>query len=75
RTVPVRAKIERIGGFSAHADRNELIQWVTALEENPKKVFITHGEESVAMSFADHLEEKTGWSTIVPEYGQTITLD
>jgi metallo-beta-lactamase family protein len=74
-TVPIRARIEKIGGFSAHADRNELLQWITTLEENPKKVFITHGEEEVAENFADFLHEQTGWTTYVPEYRETVTIE
>jgi metallo-beta-lactamase family protein len=72
---PVRARIERISGFSAHADQNELYQWISSIKEPPRKVFITHGEESQAEAFGKFLTEKTGWSCIVPDYEQEVMLD
>jgi metallo-beta-lactamase family protein len=71
----VRARIERISGFSAHADQNELFHWISSLKEPPRKVFITHGEESQATAFGKFLTEKTGWSCVVPDYEQEVILD
>lgn len=72
---PVRARIAQIGGFSAHADREGLLAWVRALKKPPRKVFVTHGEEGAAESFADLLREKTGWDALVPTYKQSAILD
>lgn len=72
---PVAARIERISGFSAHADQNELHQWLSSIQEPPRKVFIVHGEESAATAFQQFLGEKTGWTCVVPEYEQEVTLD
>jgi metallo-beta-lactamase family protein len=72
---PLRAKIEKISGFSAHADRDELLRWIAALKKAPRRVFIIHGEPDAASAFKKFLSEKTGWSCTVPEYQQSITLD
>jgi metallo-beta-lactamase family protein len=72
---PVRARIERISGFSAHADRNELHRYLSSLKEPPRKVFITHGEESAATAFQQFLTEKTGWTCVVPDYEEETMLD
>jgi metallo-beta-lactamase family protein len=72
---PVRARITRIEGLSAHADRDELLRWISGLSVNPKHVYITHGEEASAESFSAFLHEKTGYETSVPSYGDTVTLD
>ena len=72
---PVRARIERISGFSAHADQNELYRWISSLQQAPRKVFVTHGEESAAAAFKEFLTEKTGWNCVVPEYEQEVVLD
>ena len=72
---PVRARIERIGGFSAHADQNELYRWISSLKEPPRKVFMTHGEESAAIALQQFIAEKTGWTCVVPEYEQEVVLD
>jgi metallo-beta-lactamase family protein len=71
----LKARIERISGFSAHADQNELYQWISSIKEPPRKVFVTHGEESQAVAFQKFLSEKTGWDCMVPEYEQEVVLD
>jgi metallo-beta-lactamase family protein len=72
---PLRANIEKISGFSAHADRDELYRWISSLKTPPRKLFVTHGEEKAALAFQDFLTEKTGWDCMVPEYGQEVLLD
>ncbi|MBT8043274.1 MAG: MBL fold metallo-hydrolase [Pontiella sp.] len=71
----VKARIERISGFSAHADQNELYQWISSIKTPPRKIFITHGEESQATAFQKFLTEKTNWTCVVPEYEQEVILD
>ncbi len=71
----VKARLEKISGFSAHADQNELLRWISALEKSPRHVFVTHGEPDAANAFKDLLAEKTGWSCTAPEYQQEITLE
>jgi metallo-beta-lactamase family protein len=73
-THPVRARIFRIEGFSAHADRNELLRWAGVQKAAPRKVFITHGEPEAAESFRGFLAEKMGWDVVVPSPGQTAAL-
>ncbi len=72
---PVRARIANIGGFSAHADRDDLLHWLSTLKEKPRKVFITHGEEKSAEHFARYLKEKTGYDALVPYYNQAVRLE
>jgi len=72
---PMKMKVKRIEGFSAHAGKNELFDWVTNLKKAPRRVFITHGEEDAAEHFSKYLQEKTGWNTFVPEYKDTVVLD
>jgi metallo-beta-lactamase family protein len=71
---PVRARIEKIDGFSAHADRDGLLAWLSDIRVPPRRVFVTHGEEKAATSFANLLKEKTGWTVEVPEYKDTVEL-
>jgi len=72
---PVRARIEQIHGFSAHADRNELFKWLSGLEKTPKRVFVVHGESEAAQSFGEFLKDKTDWDVSVAEYGEEVLLD
>jgi metallo-beta-lactamase family protein len=71
---PVRAQIEKIDGFSAHADRDGLLAWLADIRVPPRCVFITHGEEKAATSFAKVLHERTGWTVKVPQYKETAEL-
>jgi len=72
----VRAQVEKINGFSAHADRNELLAWLTSLKHQPKKVFVVHGEFEASDEFARMIREKTGgWDAVVPEYEEVFDLE
>ena len=72
---PIKARVAQIHGFSAHADKEELLEWLSALKKPPKKLFIVHGEAKSAKHFADYITEKTGWSVSVPEYKQEAILE
>jgi metallo-beta-lactamase family protein len=71
----VGARIARVHGFSAHADRNELLAWVTSLQTPPRRVFVNHGEAEVATGFRDFLREQTGWEVEAPDYKNEYVLD
>jgi len=71
----VKARIAQLNGFSAHADRDELIEWLSGLKKPPRRVFVTHGESSSARYFSSFIKEKTGWKTRVPEYRHEAFLD
>jgi len=73
-TYPVKARIEKINGFSAHADKDELLKWVAAFKEKPEKIFLVHGEEEVTKDFASVLKSKIDSEIIVPEYLQEYEL-
>ena len=72
---PVKARIARINGFSAHADRDELFRWLSGLQRPPLHLFVTHGELDVARYFANFMKEKTGWEISVPGYRDEVILD
>lgn len=72
--VPVRCRIEKVEGFSAHADWKAVIRWLEGLPGSPRMVFTTHGEPDAAEAMAGHIRDRFGWSVVVPEYGQSIEL-
>jgi len=72
---PMKMKVRRIEGFSAHAGKQELFDWISNLKKDPRRVFITHGEEEAAEHFGKYVHRATGWNTFVPEYKDTVTLD
>jgi len=72
--VPVRCQSVKIGGFSAHADWQEVIRWLRDLPAPPRRVFITHGEVGSATAMAKHIRERFDWPVEVPEHGQQFEL-
>ena len=72
---PVRARIVQLSGFSAHADRDELMKWLAAFEKPPRQLFVTHGEPEVADHFCAYVKEKMGWQVSAPEYNSVVLLD
>ncbi len=72
--IPVRCRVERVEGFSAHADWKAVLRWLEGLPNTPKTVFTTHGEPDAAEAMAEHIRERFGWNVVVPQYEQTIDL-
>jgi metallo-beta-lactamase family protein len=73
--VPVRCHVERIGGFSAHADWQEVLRWLEPLKEAPRRTFTTHGEPEAANAMAGHIRERFGWRVDAPQYGERVELE
>ncbi|HEY6804654.1 MAG TPA: MBL fold metallo-hydrolase [Pyrinomonadaceae bacterium] len=72
--IPVRCRIEKIGGFSAHADWAEVLRWLDGMQGAPRRTFLTHGEPEAANAMAGHIKEKFGWEVEVPQYGERFEL-
>lgn len=73
--VEVRAKIHTIGGFSAHADQNELIEWLRPQVHPGLTVALIHGEESAMMAFKTKLAEVfPGLRTMAPSWLETLDV-
>jgi metallo-beta-lactamase family protein len=70
----VRAAVEKIEGFSGHADRSELLRWASALKRPPRQAFIIHGEPQTAARFAATLHAEKGWNAVVPAPRQVVAL-
>lgn len=73
--VAVRAEIEVLQGLSGHADKAGLIDWIEGFTaQKPSKVFIVHGEDEAAMSFAKCLREEHGFDADAPYSGTVFNL-
>ena len=72
--VPVRCRIVKIGGFSAHADWKEVLRWLEGMAGAPRRTFLTHGEPLAANAMAAHIKERFGWAVEVPQYGERFEI-
>jgi metallo-beta-lactamase family protein len=71
---PLKARVVKLNGFSAHADRNEMIHFLKEAKLEIRRIAVVHGEESQSLAFAGLLREK-GFEAEVPKVGQTIVID
>src|SRR6185503_9053797 len=71
--IAVNSQIEKIGGFSAHADWKEVLRWFEGMAA-PQRVFITHGETQAAEAMANRIRERFAWNVEVPQYGTRVEL-
>jgi len=71
----VNARIEILDGLSAHADKNELIDWVSDIHHTPEKVFLIHGEPQSLDMMRVKLKDTYGWSAEIPTLFQITTID
>lgn len=72
---PVKAKVERCNGFSAHADYNEMIEWLGEIDTSRlKKIFLIHGELDQQQGFKQHLEDAGYKDVEIVEQGKEYTL-
>jgi metallo-beta-lactamase family protein len=72
--IAVAADVYTIGGLSAHADRDDLLDWAGGFHKEPGKVLINHGEESVSLEFAETLRSHFGWNPMVPHLEEPIPV-
>ncbi len=75
RMVPVRAQVALLDGLSAHADGDEIIQWLRNFKEAPRRTFVTHGEPAAADALRRRIREELRWHAEVPDYLQSVELD
>lgn len=71
--ITVRAGIHTLGGFSAHADQNELLYWISRFQNSPE-IFIVHGEERVSLEFQDLIQKRFPYKTHVPHKGEEFSI-
>ena len=72
--VPVRADVSALSTLSAHADANEILSWLGALEAAPRMTFVTHGEPAASDALRHKIEEELGWPCRVPDYRDRVRL-
>jgi metallo-beta-lactamase family protein len=71
--VPVRARLEQISGFSAHADWTEMLRWMEGFTSPPKQVLLVHGEPSALSALKTRIAQK-GWPVAVPSHLERVEL-
>jgi len=71
--VSVKAKVFTIGGFSAHADQKDLLEWIGNFESKPR-VFVVHGEATASKTLAKEIRERFNLTAHVPRWKERLVL-
>jgi metallo-beta-lactamase family protein len=72
--IRVRAEVVQLDDLSAHADSSEIVQWLRAFTQAPRRTFITHGEPASADAMRLRIERELKWRCEVPYYLQSVDL-
>src|SRR5688500_3268014 len=70
----IRAEVETIGGYSAHADRTELRAWVKGIGAPVKRAFCVHGEAPALEAMAAILRDEGVRDVRIPAHGESFEL-
>lgn len=72
--VPVKARVESLDGLSAHADREELLRWLSGFASAPRMTYLVHGEPEQAAGLAQTIQKRLGWQVRPALDGEEVRL-
>ena len=72
--VPVRARVETIGGLSAHADQRDILRWLSGFKKPPRQTYVVHGEPGQSAALARTIAERLKWNVRPAMDGETVDL-
>ena len=72
--VAVNAEIVSLPGMSAHADAQQIVQWLKTAPQPPRGIYLNHGEPAAADALRQRIERELGWPASVPRLGQSVEI-
>jgi len=72
--VAVNARVEVLDGLSAHADSEEILEWVDHMKHPPSRIFLVHGEPEAQEGLKSKLEKVITSKIEIPEYLEEVEL-
>lgn len=73
--VPIRAQVHAMENLSAHADADEIMEWLRGFTRPPRQTYVIHGEPHAADTLRRRISLELGWQVCVPEYQETVAID
>lgn len=71
--VPVRAEVTAVDAFSAHADADDVLDWLRGAQP-PRTSYVVHGEAAASMTLRDRIDSDLGWPAVVPAAGEQVVI-
>ena len=72
--ISVRAKVNTLGGFSAHAGQSDLLKWFTPLAASRPQIILTHGEDAPRKKLSATIQERFGLRSQLPSQGNIVEI-
>jgi metallo-beta-lactamase family protein len=73
--IIIEAEVIQLDELSAHADSNELVQWMKSAPAAPAMTYVTHGEPGASDALRARIKRELGWRARVPEHLETVSLE
>jgi metallo-beta-lactamase family protein len=74
RDVPIRAEVVQLESMSAHADAQQIVEWMRTAPTPPTQVYITHGEPASSDALRFRIQDQLRWPVRVPRPGETVSV-
>lgn len=72
--IEVKCNIKQIESYSAHADQNQIIEWIKPMRLELKNIFIVQGEENAMKALSQRIKDELAIDVIIPSYGESFDL-
>ncbi len=72
--IRVRAQVYNLNGLSAHADREDILEWLSCFTQKPANVFLVHGEIKSSEALSNAIVQKLSIPSYIPRYGDVATF-
>ena len=73
--IAVQADIKYLDAFSGHADRDGLLNWIGAIKDKPKQIFIVHGEIEAQTVLKEYIEQGFKINCVIPDYEECYDVN
>jgi metallo-beta-lactamase family protein len=70
----VNARIMQVHALSAHADRDELLRWLSGFSRPPRRTFVVHGGPKSSQALQEHIGRRFGWEVSTPSAGEVYEI-
>lgn len=72
--VQIKARVKKLGSFSAHADRGRMAKWLNPKDGPAERIFLVHGDPEIKPQFKEFLKDKVKSKVVIPEFQQAFDI-
>ena len=72
--ISVSAQITQLNSMSAHADSNEIVDWLRTFPKPPSATYLVHGEPHAQDTLKERIVSTFGWPVHIPQHGEKVDV-